>query len=118
MWVLFPIGVTCSPMAFCRLSDGIRGTGATSRRCPHLGYLGVLDESMVEFFTADDVDDLADHIRALYRDRARLAELSRNIQKFNQRYSWAQQRVEWINLARRLARTLAQYFTFLSGAFV
>jgi glycosyltransferase involved in cell wall biosynthesis len=62
------------------------------------------DESMVEFFTADDVDELADRIRALYRDRARLDELSRNIQRFNQRYSWAQQRVEWINLAWRLAQ--------------
>jgi len=46
------------------------------------------DDSMVEFFEPGDSDDLAAHIRRLYRDRSRREDLSRNSSAFNRRYNW------------------------------
>jgi glycosyltransferase involved in cell wall biosynthesis len=60
------------------------------------------DETMVEFFTADDVKGLAHCIQTLYHDRSRLGELSRNVQRFNHRYNWATQKAEYISLVERL----------------
>ena len=61
------------------------------------------DETMVEFFTAENVEELAQSIQMLYDDRTRLGELASNIQKFNQRYSWAAQKTGYVNLVKGLA---------------
>lgn len=59
-------------------------------------------EEMVEFFTAGDLEDLANAIRRLYHDRARLAQLTSSVQKFNQQYSWNRQKEGYIALVRSL----------------
>jgi len=59
-------------------------------------------DTMVEFFEPGDVDDLADCIRRLYNDPARLAELSIGSEKFNQRYNWATTSQEYVSLVERL----------------
>jgi glycosyltransferase involved in cell wall biosynthesis len=64
---------------------------------------GYFDETMVEFFTAGDVEDLARCIRTLYQNRSRLEELGRNIQGFNQHYNWSSHKIEYVNLVKRLA---------------
>jgi glycosyltransferase involved in cell wall biosynthesis len=61
------------------------------------------DETMVEFFTPENIQELVARIRSLYHTRARLDELARNICKFNQRHNWASQKTEYVDLVRRLA---------------
>jgi glycosyltransferase involved in cell wall biosynthesis len=46
------------------------------------------DESMVQYFQAGDVNDLARNILWLYEHRDRLAELAQNADQFNRQYSW------------------------------
>ena len=58
--------------------------------------------TMVEFFTPSDVDDLCRCILTLNRNRARLAELSRGAEAFNQRYNWANIGDEYVRLVDRL----------------
>ena len=60
------------------------------------------DETMVQFFTPEDVDELASCILTLYRDRDRLADLARNIGKFNKCYNWNQVSAQYVNLVKRL----------------
>jgi glycosyltransferase involved in cell wall biosynthesis len=59
-------------------------------------------DTMVEFFTPGDVDDLARCIRGLGNSRERLAELARGTQKFNQRYNWAKIGDDYVALVERL----------------
>jgi len=59
-------------------------------------------DQMVEFFTAENGDELADCIRRLYHDRRRLAELAHNVQQFNQLYNWEQQKEGYIQLVSTL----------------
>jgi glycosyltransferase involved in cell wall biosynthesis len=61
------------------------------------------DETMVAFFTPNDVDDLAHCILTLYSDRGRLAELARGIQKFNLRHNWPAESADYVHLVDRLA---------------
>jgi len=61
------------------------------------------DESMVQFFTPGDANELAHCILTLYRDRARLAELGANIQSFNLQYNWASQAAGYVRLVEKLA---------------
>ncbi|MBN1449866.1 MAG: glycosyltransferase family 4 protein [Anaerolineales bacterium] len=63
------------------------------------------DETMVEFFTAENLDELIERIRELYHNRSRREELSHNIQKFNQNYNWKKQKIAYINLVERLAKS-------------
>ena len=77
------------------------GVPAIVARTP--GIAAYFDDEMVQFFPPEDVDALAQCIRTLYHDRARLAALARNIQKFNQRYNWTAQRAEYADLVARLA---------------
>jgi glycosyltransferase involved in cell wall biosynthesis len=62
------------------------------------------DETMIEFFAAEDVEELARCIRTLYHNRSRLDELACNIQRFNQRYNWASQKIKYANLVKALAQ--------------
>jgi glycosyltransferase involved in cell wall biosynthesis len=61
------------------------------------------DETMVEFFPAENVEELAKCIVSLYRDRQRLNELATNIQKFNSNYNWPKQKKGYIALVRELS---------------
>jgi glycosyltransferase involved in cell wall biosynthesis len=60
------------------------------------------DDSMVEYFSSGDVDELADSIRFLYADRQQLATLAKNADKFNQRYNWTLIGAEYVDLVKRL----------------
>lgn len=64
------------------------------------------DETMVQFFTPGNVNELAQAILSLYQDRAHLAELAVAIQKFTQRYNWATHKLEYIKLVEQLADKL------------
>ena len=77
------------------------GIPAIVARTP--GIEAYFDDSMVAFFHAEDVNELADCIATLCRDRARLKELTQNVQRFNQQYNWAAQQAEYANLVEQLA---------------
>ena len=61
------------------------------------------DEEMVEFFRPGDVDDLADRIRGLDKDRDRLKDLSRNAAAFNRVYDWASAASDYADLMESMA---------------
>jgi glycosyltransferase involved in cell wall biosynthesis len=63
------------------------------------------DETMVEFFTPENVTELAGRIRYLYHHRNRLAELATNANRFNQLYDWSKQSAQLVNLADRLRQS-------------
>jgi len=69
-----------------------------------MGILAYFDDTMVQFFTPGDVDDLARCILVLYQDRTRLAALAENIERFNQRYNWETQSAEYVGLVERLVQ--------------
>lgn len=60
------------------------------------------DDSMIEFFTPGDVEDLAERIRTLYRDETRRKALTENSAQFNQHYSWPQISQKFVNLVDSL----------------
>jgi glycosyltransferase involved in cell wall biosynthesis len=60
------------------------------------------DETMVQFFTPEDHQDLARAILALHDDQARLRDLARNADRFNQRYNWQKVSAEYVALVDRL----------------
>jgi glycosyltransferase involved in cell wall biosynthesis len=74
------------------------GIPAIAARTPAIS--AYFDETMVEFFTAEGVKELTDCIKTLYHDPSRREDLARNIQKFNRRHSWANQKIEYVNLVR------------------
>ena len=78
------------------------GVPAIVARTP--GISAYVDETMVDFFTPEDVDDLARRIRALYYDRQRLDALARSTAQFNLRYNWPSQAASYIHLVDTLAR--------------
>jgi glycosyltransferase involved in cell wall biosynthesis len=59
-------------------------------------------DTLAEFFVPGDVDDLARCMRALHDNPARLAELARGCQRFNQRYNWTQIGADYVALVERL----------------
>ncbi|RME83407.1 MAG: glycosyltransferase WbuB [Caldilineae bacterium] len=63
------------------------------------------DEDMVAYFDAEDIGQLAGHIRSLYRDPERRRVLAGNIRRFTATYHWAKQKAEYVALVRRLAAT-------------
>lgn len=60
------------------------------------------DDSMVQFFTPEDVTDLARNIKLLYEDRERLSTLARNAERFVQQYSWENVAAGYVNLVENL----------------
>jgi glycosyltransferase involved in cell wall biosynthesis len=64
------------------------------------------DDTLVEFFTPEDVDDLVEHIEALHTNSTRLNELAANTAKFNQRYNWASQAARYTELVDSLAQKI------------
>ena len=77
------------------------GIPAIVARTP--GISAYFDDTMVEFFTSEDVDDLAHHLYTLYHDKTRLQTLVDNTEKFNQQYNWAAQSAGYIQLIEKLA---------------
>lgn len=59
-------------------------------------------DSMVEFFTPGDVEDLARRIRELHADPQRRAELARASANFTRRYSWTRVGADYVSLVDRL----------------
>ncbi len=62
------------------------------------------DESMIELFAPEDVDDLAQRILFLYQHPERRKELARNSSRFNGKYNWASQRERYVDLVEKLGR--------------
>jgi len=60
------------------------------------------DETMVQFFAPNDVEDLVRAIRELYYDRSRLATLAENIEQFNRQYNWTDQSTNYVHLIKQL----------------
>ncbi len=76
------------------------GIPAIAARTPAIS--AYFDDDAVRFFAVDDVDDLADCILALYQNRAQLAELARNIVKFNEHFNWTKIGQEYVALVNRV----------------
>jgi glycosyltransferase involved in cell wall biosynthesis len=55
------------------------------------------DDNMVEYFTSEDVDELAASILKLYRNPNHRARLIKNSDTFNQRYNWHKLGAEYAN---------------------
>ncbi len=72
------------------------------------GMTTYFDETMIEFFNAEDADDFAKHIRLLYHNRARLDLLAENILKFNRQYNWASEAEKYVQLVESLTRRAEQ----------
>lgn len=60
------------------------------------------DQNMVEFFTPDNVQELAQCILNLYSNQNRLAQLSQGISKFNQDYNWSKVGADYVALVQGL----------------
>jgi glycosyltransferase involved in cell wall biosynthesis len=60
------------------------------------------DETMVQFFTPGEPEDLARCILALHADRQRLTALAQNADRFNQRYNWKAVSAAYVALVERL----------------
>lgn len=60
------------------------------------------DETMVEFFTPGDADDLARCILALHADRTRLPQVAHNAERFCERYNWANVSADYVALVEQL----------------
>jgi glycosyltransferase involved in cell wall biosynthesis len=68
------------------------------------------DETMLQFFEAEDHHALAATIIALHANRPRLLELAQSADRFNQRHSWQQVSATYIELIDRLhARGVARF---------
>ena len=57
----------------------------------------------MEYFEAENVDDLARHMSRLYHDSERCHTLAENTCKFNEKYNWARQGETYIQLVTHLA---------------
>ena len=76
------------------------GIPAIAARTPAIE--AYFDESMVQFFTAENVDELADCIQELYTNRQQLTVLAQNANKFNQQYNWTSVGAEYVRLIKRI----------------
>lgn len=74
------------------------------------------DESMVEFFTAEDIEDLARCIQLLYHDRVRLGEIAQSIKRFNESYNWTSHQNGYVNLIKELTQHKSQQSIFPKGS--
>lgn len=82
------------------------GIPAIAARTPAVA--AYFDETTVLLFTPGDVEELAQCILTLYRDRSRLASLANNIAGFNRRYNWPDQRTIYLQLVNRSSERQGQ----------
>jgi glycosyltransferase involved in cell wall biosynthesis len=73
------------------------------------------DETMVDYFTAEDIEDLARCIQSLYHNSAHLRDIAQNIQKFNECYSWTTHQNVYVNLIKELTLHKSQSSTSPKG---
>jgi glycosyltransferase involved in cell wall biosynthesis len=76
------------------------GIPAIAARTPAIA--SYFDETNVQFFTPGDVDELAQCMLELHRDRSRLAFLAQNVVEFSEHYNWLDQRTNYLKLIDRL----------------
>jgi glycosyltransferase involved in cell wall biosynthesis len=60
------------------------------------------DDDAVEFFKAEDIGDLAQHMVRLYRDKERLQQLVNNSGRFNAVYSWPRQKDAYVHFVEQI----------------
>ena len=60
------------------------------------------DDTMVEFFAPEDLDELTSAIRKLYFDEDRRKQLSENIRKFDEQYRWDVLKMNYVNQVKEL----------------
>lgn len=82
------------------------GIPAIAARTPAIS--AYFDDDSVRFFAPDDVDDLANCILSLYRNRDQLAVLGRNIARFSERFNWATIGREYVALVTGVAGGLSR----------
>lgn len=76
------------------------GIPAIAARTPAIS--AYFDENAVRFFTPENVDELADCILDLYKDRSQVAKLAKGIVRFNDRFNWPRVSREYVALVDRL----------------
>ena len=74
---------------------------------PRTGTIGrYFDESMLQFFEAENVDSLAQAIVDLHRDPARRRNLAREAtERFGTKYAWSEHKKVYTSLVTRLLGT-------------
>lgn len=60
------------------------------------------DETMVEYFTSENIDELVDSILKLYNEPERRLTLVENSDRFNQTYNWTNLSTDYVQLVNRL----------------
>jgi glycosyltransferase involved in cell wall biosynthesis len=60
------------------------------------------DDKMIELFEPGNVDELSEHIAALYHDTARREKLVEESDRFNRRYNWATHSQDYVALINHL----------------
>jgi glycosyltransferase involved in cell wall biosynthesis len=60
------------------------------------------NDSVVKFFTPEDVNDLADSMREMVKDRRKRKDLAGNAWKFAGDFSWGNRKREYLELVDRL----------------
>ena len=60
------------------------------------------DDSMVYYFRTGDVEDLADKLLAVYRDRPGAAARATRARRFTETHNWSTERANYLALVRRL----------------
>ena len=71
------------------------------------GIRAYFDQEMLEFFTPGSIEELANCIRTLYRNRNRLSELARNAGTFHDRYNWPDQARQYVRRVRAMVNANA-----------
>ena len=66
--------------------------------------MAYFDETMVQYFTPDDPDDLARCILELYTNQDRFAELVTNSDRFNQQFNWTKVSTGYVALVESLGK--------------
>ncbi len=69
------------------------------------GISAYFDETMVEFFSPEDVEDLSGKIWTLYCDRERRRNLVANAARFHERYNWPDQSGRYVEVVKKLSLT-------------
>ncbi|MDX1521406.1 MAG: glycosyltransferase family 4 protein [Anaerolineae bacterium] len=60
------------------------------------------DETMVEFFTSENLEELSQAIRRLYHDRKRLKQLAEKADRFNTEHGWVKESEDYVKLVTEL----------------
>ena len=101
---------SCTAFAVSSVTVPVLGLGIKPRgprTLPNLRTSAIaayFDDDMVQFFTPEDVQDLARCILLLHKDRGRLQSLRQNSDRFNQQYNWNKMGSQYVALVNGLNR--------------